>query len=102
MVGLAGLRAPAARSCPTSSPARSAACRRRDPHARAVGRVGRHRAAGTLDLPLVPADRGSEGLVAEFSVRENLTLPLLDRLKRAHRAQPARRERGSSTTGSGG
>ena len=38
--------------------------------------------ARKLDLPLVPADRKSEGLVAEFSVRENLSLPLLDRLKR--------------------
>jgi ribose transport system ATP-binding protein len=36
--------------------------------------------AGELVLPLVPADRGGEGVVADFSVRENLTLSLLSRL----------------------
>jgi ribose transport system ATP-binding protein len=36
--------------------------------------------AGALGLPLVPADRGREGILAEFSVRENVTLSLLSRL----------------------
>ena len=36
--------------------------------------------ASDLALPLVPADRGGEGLVADFNVRENLTLSLLSRL----------------------
>jgi ribose transport system ATP-binding protein len=36
--------------------------------------------AGELGLPLVPGDRGGEGIVADFSVRENLTLSLLGRL----------------------
>jgi ribose transport system ATP-binding protein len=36
--------------------------------------------AGALGLPLVPGDRGGEGIVSEFSVRENLTLSLLSRL----------------------
>jgi ABC-type sugar transport system ATPase subunit len=36
--------------------------------------------AGSLELPLVPGDRGREGVVSEFSVRENLTLSLLSRI----------------------
>ncbi|MDX3130106.1 sugar ABC transporter ATP-binding protein [Streptomyces europaeiscabiei] len=39
------------------------------------------RHAGGLGLPLVPADRASEGVIGDFSVGENLTLPLLDRLR---------------------
>jgi ABC-type sugar transport system ATPase subunit len=35
-----------------------------------------------LDMPLVPADRAREAVVAEMGVGENLTLPLLDRLRR--------------------
>jgi ABC-type sugar transport system ATPase subunit len=37
--------------------------------------------ASSLRLPLVPADRGREGIVGEFSVRENLTLAVLGRLQ---------------------
>src|SRR3954454_14338536 len=36
--------------------------------------------AARLDIPLVPADRGREGVVAEFSVAENLSLSGLGRL----------------------
>ena len=36
--------------------------------------------ADTLGIPLVPADRAREGVVAEFAVRENLTLSILGRL----------------------
>ncbi|MFJ8111601.1 sugar ABC transporter ATP-binding protein [Streptomyces sp. NPDC096132] len=39
------------------------------------------RDAGGLGLPLVPADRAQEGVIGDFSVGENLTLPLLDRLR---------------------
>ena len=35
-----------------------------------------------LGIPLVPADRGREGIVAEFSVSENLSLSVLGRLGR--------------------
>src|SRR4051794_4690933 len=41
--------------------------------------------AGRLDIPLVPADRGREGVVAEFSVAENLSLSVLGRLGRRGR-----------------
>jgi len=34
------------------------------------------------DVALVPADRNHEGVIAEYSVTENLTLPVLDRLRR--------------------
>jgi ribose transport system ATP-binding protein len=37
--------------------------------------------ARDLGLPLVPADRATEGVIADFSVAENLTLPLLHRLR---------------------
>ena len=36
--------------------------------------------AAALGLPLVPAERAAEGLVAPFTVRENMTLSLLGRL----------------------
>ena len=36
---------------------------------------------GLTGLALVPADRAREGVIAEFSVAENLTLPILDRLR---------------------
>lgn len=38
--------------------------------------------AGTHRFPLVPANRNTEGLVAEFDVKQNMTLPLLARLSR--------------------
>ena len=38
--------------------------------------------ARALDIPLVPADRGSEGVVAEFAVSENLSLSILGNLGR--------------------
>jgi ribose transport system ATP-binding protein len=41
--------------------------------------------AGELDIPLVPADRGREGIVAEFAVSENLSLSILGRLGRRGR-----------------
>jgi ABC-type sugar transport system ATPase subunit len=36
--------------------------------------------AESFDIPLVPADRAHDGIVAEFSVKENLTLSILGRL----------------------
>ena len=51
----------------------------RMPDTRGEGWVPMER-AGELNLPLVPADRGGEGVVAEFSVKENLTLSLLSRI----------------------
>ncbi|MDH6626183.1 ABC-type sugar transport system ATPase subunit [Streptomyces sp. LBL] len=49
------------------------------------------REAGALNIPLVPADRAGEGVIGDFSVGENLTLPLLDRLRaragRLHRSR---------------
>ena len=41
--------------------------------------------AERLDVPIVPADRAREGVVAEFAVRENLTLSVLGRLGRRGR-----------------
>lgn len=38
-----------------------------------------------LAIPLVPADRAGEGVIANFSVAENLTLSVLDRLQRSGR-----------------
>jgi ABC-type sugar transport system ATPase subunit len=38
--------------------------------------------AAQLDVPIVPADRARQGIVAEFAVRENLTLSILGRLGR--------------------
>lgn len=47
--------------------------------------------AGGTGIPLVPADRAGEGVIGDFSVGENLTLPLLDRLRaragRLHRSR---------------
>ena len=40
---------------------------------------------GDLGIPLVPADRGREGIVAEFAVSENLSLSVLGRLGRRGR-----------------
>jgi ribose transport system ATP-binding protein len=36
---------------------------------------------GAGRFPLVPANRTTEGVISAFSVKENLTLPLLDRLR---------------------
>jgi ABC-type sugar transport system ATPase subunit len=47
--------------------------------------------AGRLGLPLVPADRTRVGIISEFSVEENMTLPLLDRLRGRHGAIDRRR-----------
>lgn len=52
------------------------------------------RDAGGLGLPLVPADRAGEGVIGDFSVGENLTLPLLDRLR--SRSGRVRRRRESA------
>jgi ribose transport system ATP-binding protein len=41
--------------------------------------------ARALGIPLVPADRGREGIVAEFAVSENLSLSVLGRLGRRGR-----------------
>jgi ABC-type sugar transport system ATPase subunit len=38
--------------------------------------------AESLNIPLVPADRGREGIIAEFAVSENLSLSVLERLGR--------------------
>ncbi|WP_405622734.1 sugar ABC transporter ATP-binding protein [Streptomyces sp. NBC_00076] len=51
------------------------------------------RDARGLGIPLVPADRAAEGVIGDFSVAENLTLPLLDRFRaragRLHRRREA-------------
>ncbi|MEW2398222.1 sugar ABC transporter ATP-binding protein [Streptomyces sp. NPDC046862] len=54
------------------------------------------RDADGLGLPLVPADRAGEGVIGDFSVGENLTLPLLDRLR--GRSGRLRRRRESALT----
>lgn len=54
------------------------------------------RDADALGLPLVPADRAGEGVIGDFSVGENLTLPLLDRLR--GRSGRLRRRRESAVT----
>jgi ribose transport system ATP-binding protein len=41
--------------------------------------------AASLGIPIVPADRAREGIVAEFGVGENLSLSILDRLGRRGR-----------------
>ena len=41
--------------------------------------------AGELGIPLVPADRGREGIIGEFAVSENLSLSVLGRLGRRGR-----------------
>ncbi|WP_326566691.1 sugar ABC transporter ATP-binding protein [Amycolatopsis rhabdoformis] len=43
-------------------------------------RLGR---AGVPSCSLVPADRGAEGIIGEFSVRENLTLSIVSRISSA-------------------
>ncbi|MCX5063214.1 MULTISPECIES: sugar ABC transporter ATP-binding protein [unclassified Streptomyces] len=48
--------------------------------------------AARLGIPLVPADRAGQGVVGEFSVAENLTLPLLSRLRSGRRPLDARQE----------
>ncbi|MET7480127.1 sugar ABC transporter ATP-binding protein [Streptomyces sp. NPDC005648] len=50
------------------------------------------RDADTLGLPMVPADRATEGVIGDFSVGENLTLPLLQRLRARIGRLPRRRE----------
>jgi ABC-type sugar transport system ATPase subunit len=50
------------------------------------------RDADGLGLPLVPADRAGEGVIGDFSVGENLTLPLLDRLRAGSGRLRRRRE----------
>ncbi|MFF7281141.1 sugar ABC transporter ATP-binding protein [Streptomyces griseorubiginosus] len=54
------------------------------------------RDARALGLPLVPADRAGEGVIGDFSVGENLTLPLLDRLR--SRSGRLRRRREAALT----
>src|SRR3954467_2446478 len=44
--------------------------------------------AERLDIPLVPADRGREGIVAEFSVAENMSLSALGRLRSRRHLSP--------------
>jgi ABC-type sugar transport system ATPase subunit len=46
--------------------------------------------AASLDVPIVPADRGRDGVIAEFSVLENVSLSVLDRL--GSRVKLAKRE----------
>ena len=43
--------------------------------------------ARDLNIPLVPADRQREGVIAEFAVSENLSLSILHRLVRGRRLQ---------------
>jgi ABC-type sugar transport system ATPase subunit len=43
-----------------------------------------------LGIPLVPADRAGEAVIAEMGVGDNLTLPLLDRLSRGIALSKAR------------
>ncbi|MFI7504782.1 sugar ABC transporter ATP-binding protein [Streptomyces sp. NPDC049687] len=50
------------------------------------------RDADGLGLPLVPADRAGEGVIGDFSVGENLTLPLLERLRAGSGRLRRRRE----------
>jgi len=40
------------------------------------------RKSASFDIPLVPADRARESVIAEFSVKENLTLSVLGRFRR--------------------
>ncbi|WAU82058.1 sugar ABC transporter ATP-binding protein [Streptomyces sp. Qhu-G9] len=56
------------------------------------GRWTDARDADTLGLPLVPADRAGEGVIGDFSVGENLTLPLLSRLRTHYGRLRRRRE----------
>jgi ribose transport system ATP-binding protein len=43
--------------------------------------------ARNLNIPLVPADRQREGVIAEFAVSENLSMSILDRLVRRGKLQ---------------
>ncbi len=51
------------------------------------------RKAADLRLPLVPADRAAEGVVAEFAVRENTTVSILDRLRQGLRLDHGKERR---------
>jgi ribose transport system ATP-binding protein len=44
--------------------------------------------AATFDIPVVPHDRQRDGIIAEFNVRENLSLSILDRLGGRGRLAP--------------
>jgi ribose transport system ATP-binding protein len=48
--------------------------------------------AARLGIPLVPGDRAAQGVIGEFSVAENLTLPSLSRLRGPRRPLDGRRE----------
>ncbi|MGW7726995.1 sugar ABC transporter ATP-binding protein [Streptomyces canus] len=48
--------------------------------------------AARLGIPLVPGDRAAHGVIADFSVAENLTLPLLSRLRTGRRILDGRHE----------
>ena len=75
--GLGGARA-AVRACRLRAEPRQ----RPHPAPRAVPRSGSTGRRPQLGIPLVPADRGREGIVAEFGVSENLSLSVLGRLGR--------------------
>jgi ABC-type sugar transport system ATPase subunit len=66
-------------------------------HRRAGGRWQPLGPAGVPGCALVPADRGAEGVIAEFSVMENLTLAIVDRL--ARRGFLSRRRESGATDG---
>jgi ABC-type sugar transport system ATPase subunit len=46
-----------------------------------------------IAVPLVPADRSGEGVIADFSVSENLSLAVLERFRRAGRLMRGRERR---------
>ena len=48
--------------------------------------------AARLGIPLVPGDRAAHGVIADFSVAENLTLPLLSRFRTGRRFLDGRHE----------
>ncbi|MFF0095258.1 sugar ABC transporter ATP-binding protein [Streptomyces canus] len=48
--------------------------------------------AARLGIPLVPGDRAAQGVIAAFSVAENLTLPLLSRFRTGRRLLDGRHE----------
>jgi ribose transport system ATP-binding protein len=48
--------------------------------------------AGELGVVLVPADRSTEGLIAEMSIAENLSLSVLDRLTRMRRLSSSKED----------
>ena len=47
-------------------------------------------AGALVGLPLVPADRAREGVIAEMGVRDNLSISVLDRLKQGPRLDKGR------------